>query len=65
MNLTGSALKCVASAASAGASRRHGAHHDPQKLITTTLPRSAASLNLLPVSVVPLIAGAGGREPGW
>src|SRR6266851_5347071 len=63
MKRTGAVLKEVASAARAGASRLHGAHHEPQKLSTTTLPRCAARLNFAPVSVVPLTCGAAGRTP--
>src|SRR6266478_9189060 len=64
MKRTGAVLKEVASAARAGASRLHGAHQEPQKLSTTTLPRCAARLNFAPVSVVPLACGAAGRAPG-
>jgi hypothetical protein len=53
-----------ASSPSAGASSRHGVHQEPQKFMTTTEPRSADSLNPLPVRVFPVTCGAIGRAPG-
>ena len=63
-NRTSDREKCCASAPSAGASSRHGVHHEPQKFRTTTSPRSAESCHFAPVSVVPWTRGAAGREPG-
>ena len=45
-----------------GASARQGAHHDAQKLSTTTSPRRSATASGSPSSVVPDSAGAGGRS---
>src|SRR6266487_2760466 len=52
------------SAASAGASPRHGAHHDAQKFTTTTLPRRLARRSLPPPRAEPETSGAGWRAAG-
>src|SRR6202042_3209846 len=64
MNRTPGPEKFRASWARTGASSRHGVHHEPQKFMTTTEPRSAARVNRPPVSVVPATFGACGRDPG-
>src|SRR6266508_2616445 len=48
-------------ASSSGASARHGAHQEPQKFTTITLPRSEPRSNGVPSSSSPDTAGAGLR----
>src|SRR6266568_5724055 len=50
-----------ATRARTGASLRQGTHHDPQKLSTTVWPCQLAMFRCCPVSVVPVMPGAGGR----
>ena len=50
-----------ASATSAGASARHGAHQEAHTLRTTASPRWSLSRNVPPSSVSPTRSGAGGR----
>src|SRR5437867_279263 len=54
----------VGSPVSAGASHRHGAHHDAQKFTTTTLPRRLARRTLPPPRAGPETSGAGWRAAG-
>src|SRR6266498_1037579 len=47
-----------------GASARHGLHHEPQKLTTTTLPRSWAASYVPPPSSSPVTSRAWARWSG-
>src|SRR5258705_9267765 len=51
-------LRCVASADRPGASARHGVHHEPQKLSTTTCPRYELSASRPPPTTGTLTDGA-------
>src|SRR6188472_1257193 len=64
-NCTPLSLSAAATAARFGASARQGAHHEPQMLMTTTLPLYAARLSWPPATVLPDSAGAALRSAGF
>src|SRR5680860_629335 len=63
-NSTPSAFSALDVAARAGASSRHGPHHEPHTLTTTVLPAKSASAILLPSRPGPARSGAGLRSAG-